>query len=102
MATSRHWCCVTILSRDGETLATAELSGPGAPDGLAVDAVGRLALAARRISGTARLTAVCGELADLLEISGLVVEMEGHPEGREQPLRIEHVEEEAHPGDSPV
>ena len=99
MANCRRWCRVTILGRDGQALASAVLSGPGAPDLLAVDAVGRLALVARRASATVRVSETCPELGELLELAGLGLEVEGQPEEGEDPLEVEQGQEEAHPGD---
>lgn len=83
-------------------LATAVLSGPGAPGVLAVDAVGRLALVARQAGATVRVSEACPEIGELIDLAGLGVEVEGQPEGGEEPLHVEHVQEEAHPGDLPL
>ena len=99
MGSCRRWCRVTIVGPDGETLATAVLSGPGTADLLAVDAVGRLAVVARRADATARVSEVSPELADLLELAALGVEVEGQAEEGEDPLEVVQGQEEAQPGD---
>ena len=96
---SCRWCRVTIVGSDGEELATAVLSGPGAADLLAVDAVGRLAVAARRVDATARVSEVSAELAHLLELAALGVEVEGQSEEGEDALEVVEGQEEAQPGD---
>ena len=102
MGSCRRWCRVTILGPDGEPLASALLSGPGAPGLLAVDAVGRLSLLARQARATVRVTEVCPELGELLELAGLGVEVERQAEEGEDALEVEQGEEEAHAGDLPV
>lgn len=85
----------------GKKLARWLLQGPGRPDLAVVDEVARLALLGARIGGKVVLTEVAPPLRDLLELSGLGVEMEGQSELGEEPIRIEGREEEAHPGDLP-
>jgi hypothetical protein len=91
-----QWCRITVVGPDEAELASGVLEGPGKPDLGVVDDVARLALAARRLGGTVVLAQVAPELRELLELAGLVVEMEGEPEGRKQPLRIEQREEHRH------
>jgi hypothetical protein len=89
------------MAEDGEALVSAVLSGSGAPGVLVVDVVGRLALVAQRAGCAVRVSELCPELGELLDLAGLGVEVEGHAEVREQPLGVEQVKEEAHPGDLP-
>ena len=102
MGSCRRWGRVTIVDPEGMPLASALLSGPGAPGLLAVDAVARLSLVARQAGATARVTEVCPELDDLLVLAGLGVEVERQAEEGEDALEVEQGEEEAHPGDLPA
>jgi hypothetical protein len=76
MADPRSWCRIRILGPGGLELGTSVLEGPGDPDLAAVDRIARLALLARRDGGTLVLAEVCPELAELLELAGLGVEVE--------------------------
>jgi hypothetical protein len=96
------WCRCTVVGPDGRALRRRQLGGPGVPDLGAIEDVARLALKAARLGGHLVLSDVSPELRALLELSGLGVEVERQAECREQPLRIEEVEEEAHPGDLPA
>lgn len=77
MATSERWCRVTIAAPDGTLLLRADLGGPGVPDLVTVDAIGQLGLVARRVRGSLRVDDLVPRLAELLELAGLRVEMEG-------------------------
>jgi anti-anti-sigma regulatory factor len=75
-----------------------------APPGLAtVDALARLALAARRLGGELRVRALPRDVRELVSLAGLAdalgVEPGGEPEEREEPLRVE---EEREVGDGAV
>ena len=102
MEERRGWCRVTIVGPDGELLVSAALSGPGAPDVLAVDTVGRLALVAKRVGATIRVVDVAPGLGELLELAALGVEVEREAEAREEAFGVEHGEEEAHGPDPPL
>lgn len=102
MSGTQHWARVVIADPDGRLLISADLSGPGSPDLLAVDAVARLALSARQARATIRVTEVAEGLEALLDLAGLSLEVEREPEAREEPLGVEHREEEVHRGDPPV
>jgi hypothetical protein len=97
----QRWCRVTVLGPDGTVRVHHILEGPGAPDVTSVDDVAQLALRAGRSGGSVVLSEVAPELDELLELSGLGVETQWQAEGRKEPLVVEHVEEEAHPRDSP-
>ncbi len=101
MRGSWRWCHVTILGEDGEALVNVVLSGPGTPGVLVVDVVGRLTLVAQRAGCAVHVSELCPELRDLLDLAGLGVEVEGQAEVREEPLGVEQVKKEAHPGDLP-
>jgi hypothetical protein len=98
----QRWCRVTVLEPDGTVRVQHILEGPRIPDVGSVEEVARLALWAGRDGGAVVLSEVAPELDELLELSGLRVEMRWQAEGGEEPLVVEHVEEEAHPGDSPA
>jgi hypothetical protein len=66
------------------------------PDAVTIDALARLELTARRLGRRIRLVGAHAELVDLLAFVGLVVEVAGQPEQREQALRVQ---EEADPRD---
>jgi hypothetical protein len=71
------WCRVTMVDPDGIAVAAGVLEGPVAPDIGAVDDVARLALMAKRMGGGIVLAEVSPDLRALLELTGLVVEVEG-------------------------
>ena len=77
MAGNQRWCRVRVLGPDGAELARCVLAGPGTPDLRAVDEVAHLALTARRLGGNVALAEVSPALAELLELAGLGVEVEG-------------------------
>lgn len=101
MVSLQRWCRVTVVGPDGTVVACRELDGPGTPGLGAVDDVARMALRASRLGGGITLAEVSPAMRELLELAGLCVEMEGQAELGEQPLGIEHCEEEIHPGDPP-
>lgn len=102
MSTAPPWCRVKFLGADGSALTECVLRGAGHPDLGAVDVVARLALLARRRGGDVVLAEVSTELSELLALAGLRVEVEGEPEGREESLRVEEVEEERGASDAPA
>ncbi len=93
---------MVFVGPDGRPQRSEVLEGVGAPDLGAVDAVAHRALAAARAGGRLVLCDVEPELDDLLRLAGLAVEVEGQPERREQPLRVEEGQEEGHLGDLPA
>lgn len=64
------------------------LDGRGCPDLAAVDGLARLALVARRQGCTIRVRDACTELAELVDLAGLRLEVVGQPEGGEE-VRID-------------
>jgi hypothetical protein len=102
MAATQRWCRVTLLWADGTVRVHHVLEGPGSPDVGSVEEVARLALWATRDGGSVVLSEVAPELDELLDLSGLHVEMDWKAEGREETFVVEEVEEEAHPGDLPA
>ena len=93
------WCRVTVVGPDGSEVLSGALQGEGRPDLGTVDAVARLALHAARLGGALAITDLSPDLRALLDLAGVVVEVGGEPEGGEQSLGIEEVEEELHPDD---
>ncbi len=85
-----EWCRLSIID-DAGTL----------PDISIVDQIARLALTVRRAGGRLVLEAMCDELAELFELAGLGVEVQGQAERGEQPLRIEGGKEDRQLGDLP-
>ncbi|HVN51819.1 MAG TPA: hypothetical protein VMT43_10325 [Acidimicrobiales bacterium] len=75
------------------------LRGPGTPDLATVDDVARLALRAARLGGVLAITDLSPDLEELLDLAGLGVEVQWQPEGGEEALGVEEVEEELHPDD---
>jgi hypothetical protein len=102
MELSREWCRITAFDADGQMGASRVLGGYGAPDLAAVDDIAKDALAAARAGGRVVLSDVVPALQELLVLAGLTVEVDRKTEGREQPLRVEEVEEEGHLGDLPA
>jgi hypothetical protein len=102
MAALERWCRVTVVGGGGAVLAAGVIEGTGAPDLGAVDEVARLALLAARSGATMTIADVSPAMAELLELAGLRVQVEGQAEGREEPLGVEEVQEEVHPGDLPA
>jgi hypothetical protein len=101
MAAAQRWCRVTVLGPGGTVRVHHILEGPAAPDIDSVDEVARLALWAGREGGSVVLSEVSPEFDELLELSGLRVEMGWQAEGCEETVVVEQVEEEAHPCDPP-
>jgi hypothetical protein len=95
-----RWCRLTVTGPDGQVLARVVVQGRGTPDLAAVDEVARAALQAARSGAAVTLGDVAPELAELLDLAGLVVQVEGEPECGEQALRSHESEEELHPGDA--
>jgi hypothetical protein len=76
MADFQLWCQMALIGPGGTVLATRRLCGAGDPGIQAVEDVARLALAAARLGGRVVVTEVSPEMTELLEFSGLGVEVE--------------------------
>ncbi|MEU3978799.1 STAS domain-containing protein [Streptomyces sp. NPDC026672] len=84
-----------LLGVGGGGVVVCDVSGVGAGGLGTVELLARLELTARRAGGRIRLRAPDPALLALLDLVGLRFEMEGQPEQREPPLRVE---EEVEPG----
>lgn len=83
-----EWCRLSIVDESGAL-----------PDMSIVDQIARLALTARRAGGQLVIESVCDELAELLDLSGLGVEVNWDAEGGEQPLGVHRRQEDRQLGD---
>ena len=83
-----EWCRLSVVDDSGTI-----------PDMSIVDQIARLALTARRAGGRLVIESVCEELADLLDLAGLGVEVNRDAERREQPLGIHRRQEDRQLGD---
>ena len=99
------WCRMTMHGGDrsgpGDPVI---LEGAGRPDLAAVDQLARRMLEAARTGGQLVIEFLDPELSDLVELAGLAglgTEMPGKAEGREEPPRLERLEEEGQLGDPP-
>ena len=92
----QHWGVLEIVGQDGRVLASSSIDGRGEPDLGAVDAVARAMLTAKHLGARAVLTTPSTFLLQLLELSGLRVEVKGQPESREN---VGRVDEAMDPGD---
>lgn len=100
---------LVALCEDRGCVLVCDVRGIVAPDAVAVDALARLQLLARRAGAELRLQGATERLIELLEMAGLCdvlpcgpalrVEPGREPEQREDPGRVE---EEHDPGDPPV
>jgi len=87
-----------VVAPGGEELTSGRLALRSPPDLSAVDGLARLQLAARRLGWAIEVRDPGAELAELLELVGLRVEMLGQAEGGEEV----GVEERVEPRDPPV
>jgi hypothetical protein len=86
-----------------------DVSALGPPDLVTVDALARLQLTAARLGGRIQVLNACGELQELLALTGLTdlvllaaglpLESRGQTEQREE---LRGIEEESDPGDLPA
>ena len=83
-----EWCRLSVVGDSGAV-----------PDMSIVDQIARLALTARRAGGQLVIESVCDELAELLELAGLGVEVSWDAERREQTLGIHRRQEDRQLGD---
>jgi hypothetical protein len=76
MADVHLWCRVAVVDGDGLVTETHLLAGPGEPGVGAVDDLARLVLSAARGGATVVLDQVAPAMSELLELSGLGVEVQ--------------------------
>ena len=88
MADRQLWCRVRVVERGGTEAARYSLEGYGDPDITAVDVVARLGLLAGRLDQTLVLEDLSEAMAQLLDLAGLDVDVEGQTEGRKEPGRV--------------
>ncbi|MFJ1973360.1 STAS domain-containing protein [Streptomyces sp. NPDC087903] len=89
----------TLLEATGAGVVVCDAGGLGPPGLGTVELLARLQLTARRAGVRLRLRDPDPALHALLDLVGLRFEMEGQPEQREPPLRVE---EEVEPGEPAV
>nr|WP_241267178.1 STAS domain-containing protein [Streptomyces scabichelini] len=87
------------LEATGAGVVVCDVGGLGPPGLTTVDALARLQLAARRAGGRIRLRDPDPALRALLDLVAIRFEVEGQPEERKPPLRVEEAVE---PGDPAV
>jgi hypothetical protein len=93
--TVRRWARIAVMAPGPVEVVSWSLEGTGHPGLDAVDDIARLQLAARRVGWTVLVSEPCPELAALVDLVGLRLEVLGQPEAGEQ----RGVEEEVHPDD---
>jgi hypothetical protein len=96
MVSDVSWARVVLAWEDDRALVLT-LAGEGTPDLSVVDDLARLQLAVRRAGGRMGLEGVAPALSRLLDLAGLLREVGGEAEGREDPL---DVQERVDPGDA--
>jgi hypothetical protein len=94
-----RWCRVVVVGPAGARLVEYQLCGSGPPDLSSVEAVARLALLLGRLGGRLVIEDVSREMAELLWLAALPVEVKGQAEGGKEPLGVQEVQEEAEGGD---
>lgn len=97
----RRWCRLVARAVDGTSCEERDLTGRGTPGIAVVDVVARAALRAARAGNRLLVADAVEAVVELLELAGLagVVEVQRQPEGGEQPVGVEDVQEERHLGD---
>ncbi len=83
------WVRVVLVGASGTELAAWVLEGQGLPDLATVNAIARSQLSARRAGGCIRLQEVSADLSALLDLAGLLREVGGEVEVREDVLVVE-------------
>jgi hypothetical protein len=96
MGDDRSWARVVLVGAD-DTELEMTLVGEGAPDLSVVDGLARLQVAVRRHGGRIRLQDVSSALSGLLDLAGLLREVGGEAECREDSV---HVQEGVDPRDT--
>lgn len=99
MRDERVWCQVRVVSAGGTVLARRTLAGAGSPDLRVLEELARLALVTQRSHGFMWVEHLAPELAELIDLAGLGVQVQGQPETREEPLGVQEGQEEAQPDD---
>jgi hypothetical protein len=79
MAGAPNWARVVVTSADG-TARTLSWRGRGRPTLADVEGLARLQLASRRAGGHIHVDEVCPALYELLDLAGLLSEMQGKAE----------------------
>jgi hypothetical protein len=102
MAPEDPWCKLKVVAADGTSLASCTFVSFGPLDLKVVDGLARLALWARRAGVSLRLDEAGPGMRGLLQLAGLLVEMEGKSEGGEEALVVEQCQEEVHTDDPPT
>jgi hypothetical protein len=82
------WARVVVAASDG-TRRVVLLTGEGAPGLEVVDRLARCQLTTHRDGGRMWLEDVCPALGELLDLTGLRRQLEGQPEGGEEPFCVE-------------
>jgi hypothetical protein len=90
------WGRIVYIGGPGRPVAAWALVGCERPDLAAIDGLARMQLAARRLGGVIRVTDMCPELAELVDLAGLRRELTGQPEEGKDALGVE---EGVNPGD---
>ena len=93
------WCRVCFLDQTGAPLAEVLLAGSRRPDISTVALVARLILDARRVAADVVIEEASDEMAELLRLAALPVEVKRQAEGGKQALGVEDGEEGAQGGD---
>lgn len=94
------WCRATAAGCQGsQTGSSVVIAGTRAPDLAAVDELARWMLGVTRAGGSVVIEYVAPKMAELLDLSGLSIEVQGQAEGRKQPQRVQRLEKEGELGD---
>lgn len=96
------WCRLTAVDSDGSRVGTLSIDGDGLPDMSAVDQLARWVLEAQRARLRIALECLTPEMAGLLDLAGLGLEVQWKAERGEKPCRLEGVQEKGHLGDLPA
>ncbi|MGH9102405.1 MAG: hypothetical protein ACRDYD_05405 [Acidimicrobiales bacterium] len=96
------WFRAIAVDGDGSPVRSWVVEAEGLPDLAAVDRLASLMLEAQRAGGRIVVARLAPEMADLLDLAGLSVEVQREAEGGEEPLGVQGVEEESQLGDPPA
>jgi ABC-type transporter Mla MlaB component len=104
-----RWMCERVRSlvqASGTGHVICDVGAVVHPDAVTVEALARMQLTARRLGGRLKFQNACGELRDLLSVSGLsdvlpcdelTLEARGHTEEGEPPRGVEEERDPADP-----